>query len=659
MTELNRAYTELTIKSIDEDRRIIRGMATTPQVDRVGDIVDPMGARFEAVVPLLWQHKHDLPVGQVRFGKPTPQGIPFEAEIAKVDEPGKVKERLDEAWHSVKSKLVRFVSVGIRAVKNSLQPLSTGGVKFTSYELTELSLVTIPANPGATITEIKAFDKGLLSAATGTEEQEPSLKALLPARDEGKKTTVVTLAKAKGKTMSKLQASLKGYEDTLAAKRAERTETINKSLDEGRTVDSAEKEAIDTLSQEIKALEDQVTMVKGLIDADVATAKTVDGTTERKTATRVDGIKVQANHAEKGMAMAQLVRLHYQAGGNQFALAQIAESQKGSIDPRVVDFAKAAVPAANTGVPAWAGNLVTPGGVYGDFVEYLMPFTIIGKFGRDGRPALRSVPFNVPLIGQLTAGSAAWTGEGRAKPLTQWTYGTSMLQPLKIATIAVVTEELLKRASLPADMMIRDELVRALIARMDTDFVNPTKAAVAGISPASVTNGVTPIVSSGNDAVAIRNDIAALMGKFLAANNVPSTGVYLMGTALALQLSMMQNPLGQTEFPGIGMTGGTFMGLPVIVSDYVPAETVILMNANDVYFADEGGIDVSMSREASLEMDSAPAHNSTTPTPAQLVSLWQTNSVAWRVERSLNWAKRRPEAVQVLGTVKWGQPTTP
>lgn len=651
------AFAGLTVKAYDDEKREFSGVATTPTPDKVKDVVDPLGAVFTLPLPLLAGHRHDKPIGEVYEARVTKAGIEYKARIPKVLEDGDFKDRVDTAWQEIKYGVVKGVSIGFAAIDYDMLP--SGGLHFKRWRWDELSTVAIPAQAEATIAQIKsayaAEDDG-----NGAPANPPAAEAAqAPTARAVSTKPVVKLAQAKGKPMSKLQESLKGYEDALAAKKAERTATVMKSLDEGRTADQAEQETIDTLGAEIKELEKQIILVKGMIESDLATAKPIAGDLERKAAPRVDSIKIQANHAEKGLAMAQLVRLHYQAGGNQFALAQIAESQKGSIDPRVVEFAKAAVPAANTGVPAWAGNLVTSGGVYGDFVEYMMPFAIIGKFGRDGRPALRSVPFNVPLIGQLTSGTASWTGEGRAKPLTQWTYGTSMLQPLKIATIAVVTEELLKRASLPADLMIRDELVRALVARMDVDFVNPAKAAVAGISPASVTNGVTPIVSSGNDAVAIRNDIAALMGKFLAANNVPSTGVYLMGTALALQLSMMQNLLGQTEFPGIGMTGGTFMGLPVIVSDYVPAETVILMNASDVYFADEGGIDVSMSREASLEMDSAPTHNSTTPTPAQLVSLWQTNSVAWRVERSLNWAKRRPEAVQVLETVKWGQPTTP
>ncbi|MDV3143285.1 MAG: phage major capsid protein [Sweet potato little leaf phytoplasma] len=130
----------------------------------------------------------------------------------------------------------------------------------------------------------------------------------------------------------------------------------------------------------------------------------------------------------------------------------------------------------------------------------------------------------------------------------------------------------------------------------------------------------------------------------------------------------MVNPLGQPEFPGITMTGGTFFGLPVIVSEYVPTaydpdgagaavagSVVALVNAQDIYFADDGDVSVDMSREASLEMADNPSHDADTPTGASLVSLWQTNAVGFRAERALNWKKRRPSAVAALASVNWGE----
>jgi hypothetical protein len=57
----------------------------------------------------------------------------------------------------------------------------------------------------------------------------------------------------------------------------------------------------------------------------------------------------------------------------------------------------------------------------------------------------------------------------------------------KVAAISVVTEELLRFSSPSADRLVRDGLAGAVIARLDIDFIDPGKAAVANVSPASIT----------------------------------------------------------------------------------------------------------------------------------------------------------------------------
>jgi len=109
---MNRAYAVLAIRAVDDEQRVIEGIATTPSTDRMGDIVEPMGATFALPMPLLWQHDHAAPVGMVEFAKPTKAGIPFKATLARVDEPGRLKDRIDEAWQSVKAGLIRAVSIG-------------------------------------------------------------------------------------------------------------------------------------------------------------------------------------------------------------------------------------------------------------------------------------------------------------------------------------------------------------------------------------------------------------------------------------------------------------------------------------------------------------------------------------------------------------------
>src|SRR5262245_48474766 len=162
---MNRAYAVLHVKAVDEDKRVLRGMATTPTPDRMGDIVEPKGVKFKNPMPLLWQHKHDQPVGWAIFSKATEDGIAFEASLPQPNEAtGKLAERIEEAWQSIKLGLVRGVSIGFKAIEFAFMK-DTGGLHFLETEVLELSLVTIPANAEATITQIKSIDHPLLAAS--------------------------------------------------------------------------------------------------------------------------------------------------------------------------------------------------------------------------------------------------------------------------------------------------------------------------------------------------------------------------------------------------------------------------------------------------------------------------------------------------------------
>lgn len=170
---MERAYSILTSKDFSEDdeKVIVKGIASTPTPDRMRDIVEPMGARFKTPMPLLWQHSHDKPVGHVVFAKPEKKGIPFEAELPKIKEEGNLKLRIDEAIQSLKYKLVAAVSIGFKPVEFSY--MDNGGIHFTEWEWLELSLVTIPANSEAVIQAVKSLDQKYLAALSRKDAGDP------------------------------------------------------------------------------------------------------------------------------------------------------------------------------------------------------------------------------------------------------------------------------------------------------------------------------------------------------------------------------------------------------------------------------------------------------------------------------------------------------
>lgn len=166
-----KAYSLLTMKAVDEGRRTITGMASTPTVDRVGDVVEPMGARFKTPMPLLMYHDQRAPVGTVDFAKPTKDGIPFVASLPDVVEPGTVQDRVNEAWHSLKYKLIAAVSIGFSPLANGVELLRSGGYRFTEWEWHELSLCAIPANPDAIISSFKSMDVERIRSVLQDEER--------------------------------------------------------------------------------------------------------------------------------------------------------------------------------------------------------------------------------------------------------------------------------------------------------------------------------------------------------------------------------------------------------------------------------------------------------------------------------------------------------
>ena len=442
---------------------------------------------------------------------------------------------------------------------------------------------------------------------------------------------------------------------TRAAKIEEMKKVAQTSMDGGRSMNDGESAQFDNLQAEIATLDADIKRISTLAEIDRASAKDVSDT-EAREKTVTASVPVQVKNTEKlapGIAFARAVKCLALGNIHSRDPLTIAKSlydgNDGVIGAVNLMVTKATVAPAVTTNPEWAGNLVPHGsGVIADFVEFLRPQTILGKFGQGGIPGLRQIPFRVAMPGQTSGATGYWVGEAKDKPVTSFTTGTNRLDPLKVATIAVASMELVKNSSPAADMLIRDELVKAIAERMDIDFIDPAKAAVPGISPASILNGITALTSSGTNADAVRADVAALFGAFTAANNAPSTGVWIMPTALALQLSLMYT-LAQREFPDIGIAGGRFVGLPVIVSDYMPAGTVALVNAQDVYYADDGDVEVSISREASLRMTDSPE----TDTNAEMVSLWQRNLIGFRAERIVNWARRRENGVAYMTGVNW------
>jgi HK97 family phage major capsid protein/HK97 family phage prohead protease len=631
---MNRAYAILKIKSIDEESRVITGIATTPTPDRSGDIVEPSGAQFQLPIPLLWQHNSREPIGEVFAATITAEGIEIQARLATVDEAGKLKDRLDEAWQSIKAKLVRGLSIGFKPIEEA-QISETYSYRYIKWLWLELSAVTIPANADATIHAIKSIDQ----AATG--RPLPGAAGPLP----------VVRAQKDAPPMKTLQEQIAAFEATRAAKQARLTELMTKAAETGVTLDAAQTEEYDTLAAEVKSVDAHLVRLHELEKTSVATATRIVPVTEVEKAAALRGgghvpiVTVNPNgNLPKGIAFTRMCIAIARGRGDSYQTLQHAKAYKDSTPEveQMIEFmwnAKAAVAPGTTTDATWAGPLAVRQPI-AEFLELLRPRTLLGQI-----PGLKHVPFNISVPSQTSGGTYAWVGQGLAKPVSSAAYAAVTLDFAKAAGIIVLSKELVKLSTPSAEGLVRDELVEGMSQFLDLQFVDPAVAAVANVNPASITNGASTAAASGVTSAAARLDLAASVAVFTAAN-IPLTGsAWLMSDSNAFGIGLSVNALGQPLFPGMSITGGSIFGIPVIVSNNV-GNRVILVHAPSILFADEGGVQIDVSEQASVQMDSAPDSPATATTV--LVSLWQNNLVGLRAERMITWKRARTAAVRYI-----------
>lgn len=622
---MERAYSLLEIKAVREDERVIEGIASTPSPDRMGDIVEPLGARFQLPMPLLWQHWHDEPIGWVEFAKPTKDGIPFKARFAPTaDLPeGTLKQRLEDAWHSVKLKLVRAVSIGFRALEYSR--MENGGLRFIEWEWLELSAVTIPANADATINTIRSIDRKALAASGRKGLSRPSDNP--GASGHHSNQTQGT------KAMTPISDQIA----TLETRRKEIAEEM-KGFGDVAELDDTQAAEFDKLAKELADTETPLTRLKAM-EVALGTA------TQAKGATADEGTRTR-------LTIPAQPKIELPAGTRFARYAMAVAAGKGSISdtlayakrwdsqtPEVSAYVKATVGTVADVSPGWGSELAQADNLAAEFIELLRPATIMGRI-----EGFRRVPFNVRIPAQSAGASVGWVGENEAKPVTNPDFTDTTLGYNKIAGIVVMSEELVRLSSPSAEETVRRDLVEQVGAFMDQQFVLPTVTATSS-RPAAVTNGITPVAASGTDAEALRVDINAALADMDADNINLDTLVIVMNGALARGISSLMNALGQREFASMTARGGTLEGFPVVVSNSAPAGYLVFIVAGEILLADDGQVRLDASSQATLDMDG----NGTPDT-----SLWQKNLIAIRAERWVTYKRRRTNAVALISGAAYG-----
>jgi len=241
-----------TFKAFEEDDDVfIRGMASTADTDRVGDIIEAAawtkgGLQNYLNNPvILFNHDYNQPIGRAVELSTGDNGLQLKAKIAK--SAGHVRELIKEG-------VLGAFSVGFR-VKDAEYLRESDGYKIKDAELLEVSVVTVPANQAATFSLAKSFNSD--------SEYEEFKKTLKDSFEQNESVDFVEEVEAQEKTMSDIDIN------AIVAAAVEKTATAMAMKD-------AEKKAEEARKQ--KALEEEAAK-KAADEARIITA--VQSGTER------------------------------------------------------------------------------------------------------------------------------------------------------------------------------------------------------------------------------------------------------------------------------------------------------------------------------------------------------------------------------------------
>jgi HK97 family phage major capsid protein len=202
-----------------------------------------------------------------------------------------------------------------------------------------------------------------------------------------------------------------------------------------------------------------------------------------------------------------------------------------------------------------------------------------------------------------------------------------------------LSEELVSTSSPEAESTIKRLVLGGLAAGLDTQLLLPTVALSAGVNPASILNGATERVTTGSTAATIAADLASMLGSVTSPG--PLTWVMRPKTMYYIALTLGSQAAGLPN---------TLFGVPVLASINSPAQ-IALIDPQAMLFSDSGRFDLDVSREALVQLDTAPTAVPTAVTVYE--NFYQKNIVGVKALRWLAWLNPSPTTTASFMTVAY------
>lgn len=172
---MKRTFTlNIPISKIDEEQRIVTGVATSEALDSQGDIIDYEASKiaFKDWIGNIREMHEPKAIGKAI-------DVQFDDKKKEVILSAKISESADgeNAWTKIKEGILTGYSIGGQIFKITKDKAVEGANRIVDYALSETSLVDNPANPDAQLIMVKSFDGKLQRVEAEIEkgEQHPEV----------------------------------------------------------------------------------------------------------------------------------------------------------------------------------------------------------------------------------------------------------------------------------------------------------------------------------------------------------------------------------------------------------------------------------------------------------------------------------------------------
>ena len=497
-------------------------------------------SRLNDGAPLLFNHNPDKVIGVVE-----------RAYIDGKRRRGYARVRFSrnafaqEILSDVKDGVLRNVSFGYSIDK--MEERGSGDYVATAWSPYEISVVSVPADPGVGIGRSFEADTPAASAAPSPDP--------IPLMETATPDLAVVQAEA-------AQAERARISDITALCDKHGMADLGRQLVEsGRSIDEARAAVLDKLNIH----QETVTMQA----ADLGLSEK-----ESRSFSFLRAINFLANPTDRAAREAAAFEIE----ASEAAAAKLGRQSRGITIPQDVLRRDLTVGAATAG-----GNLVATELDAGSFIDLLRNASALDQAGAT---VLTGLTGNVAIPRQSGAGTAYWVAESGSPTESQQTVDQVSLTPKTVAAYTDYSRRLMLQSSIDVENMVRNDLARVLALKIDLAGLYGT-----GSNGEPLGLKLTTGIGTENFAAAIPTfaEVVALESDVATANALLGSPVYLMNAAMRGGLKTKSKDTGSGLFV---MEGNEVNGYRGVLSNQVESGDLWFGNFADLIIGYFSGLDL-------------------------------------------------------------------